>query len=243
MADSIVIVISRSEAKAQGLNRYFTGVPCNRGHVSARYTGSCMCVACSGENNLSQKGQRPKTEKTEGEKQRAAEHSKKYHHKNREVVLAAMKVRNRAYYLKNKEKIIAAAGKYQSENLTKRNAYKSAWSTQRAKKDPVFSAALMMRKLASRACDRIKSGRKERARTAEKLGYTASELKAHIERQFLPGMTWANHGAWHLDHVLPIASFDLTCPLERMAVNGLGNLRPLWAKDNLKKSDSLHTLL
>lgn len=60
---------------------------------------------------------------------------------------------------------------------------------------------------------------------------------AHLERQFLPGMTWENRGEWHIDHIRPLCSFQFQtpdCPQFREAW-ALTNLQPLWAQDNLKK--------
>lgn len=82
-------------------------------------------------------------------------------------------------------------------------------------------------------------------RTFEILGYTRAELVAHLERQFLPGMSWSNYGAWHVDHVLPLSSFQTTSvddPELRVAW-GLPNLRPLWAEENTRKKDKILFLL
>jgi hypothetical protein len=73
----------------------------------------------------------------------------------------------------------------------------------------------------------------------ELLGCTVEEARAHIERQLLPGMTWENHGEWHIDHVRPIASFDLTDPEQVRACAHFTNLQPLWAADNLAKGARL----
>lgn len=74
------------------------------------------------------------------------------------------------------------------------------------------------------------------------LRYTIPELCNHLEKQFLDGMTWDNYGpVWHIDHVLPIASFQINaadpgnCP-EFQACWALTNLRPLWKEANLSKS-------
>ena len=69
------------------------------------------------------------------------------------------------------------------------------------------------------------------------LGYPLSELVAHLERQFTKGMTWDafRNGGIHIDHIIPLSSFDLTDEAEWKAAWALTNLRPLWARDNLTK--------
>lgn len=61
------------------------------------------------------------------------------------------------------------------------------------------------------------------------------ELRAHLETRFLPGMTWENYGAWHIDHVRPLASFDLTDRAQLLQACHYTNLQPLWARDNRSK--------
>jgi hypothetical protein len=58
---------------------------------------------------------------------------------------------------------------------------------------------------------------------------------AHLEAQFLPGMTWENQGKWHVDHIKPLASYDLTDPDEQKGAFHWLNLRPLWGLDNSAK--------
>lgn len=77
------------------------------------------------------------------------------------------------------------------------------------------------------------------------VGFTVTELMAHLEKQFLPGMTWANRGAWHIDHRRPLCSFEFhtpDCPQFREAW-ALTNLRPLWAEDNLRKGGRIDLLI
>ena len=92
-----------------------------------------------------------------------------------------------------------------------------------------------MRTIATRAVKQLGLGKKL-ARTHELFGCSPEELKAHIESLFLEGMTWENHGqyGWHIDHIRPVSSFSAE---EIMQVNHYTNLQPLWASDNVKKSN------
>ena len=80
-------------------------------------------------------------------------------------------------------------------------------------------------------------GNKKEQKTIDILGYSAHQFKLHIENLFLPGMYWENHGEWHIDHIIPISKFSKDTPLS--VINGLENLQPLWAKDNIKKSNKI----
>lgn len=83
----------------------------------------------------------------------------------------------------------------------------------------------------------IKAGR----RWQDLAGYTIDQLKTHLEKNFLPGMTWENYGEWHVDHKIPVSAFNYEKPedIDFKRCWALKNLRPLWALDNLKKNDSL----
>jgi hypothetical protein len=65
------------------------------------------------------------------------------------------------------------------------------------------------------------------------------ELKEYIESKFESGMNWENMGKWHIDHIRPCSSFDLTDPEQQRLCFHYSNLQPLWAKDNLSKSDKI----
>ena len=66
---------------------------------------------------------------------------------------------------------------------------------------------------------------------------------SHIESQFKEGMSWKNHGihGWHIDHIRPISSFNFeSCnDPEFKECWALENLQPLWAKENLSKSNKI----
>ena len=71
------------------------------------------------------------------------------------------------------------------------------------------------------------------------VGYTLEQLKYHLECRFEEGMTWDNYGKWHIDHIRPISSFNITsvdCD-DFVKCWSLDNLQPLWAKDNIMKSN------
>jgi len=80
-------------------------------------------------------------------------------------------------------------------------------------------------------------GTNKEGKTSELLGYSASQLKEHIEKQFVDGMSWDNWGEWHIDHIKPVSKFDKS---EKITIiNSLNNLQPLWAVDNLRKSNKI----
>jgi hypothetical protein len=73
------------------------------------------------------------------------------------------------------------------------------------------------------------------------LGYTTKELHNHIESQFGEGMSWDNYGDWVIDHIIPQKAFkykSVSCP-QFQTCWALGNLRPMWAKDNKIKGSKI----
>lgn len=68
------------------------------------------------------------------------------------------------------------------------------------------------------------------------LGCTIAEFKVYIQGLFTNGMSWDNYGDWHIDHIKPLCSVDLTDPIQMGIVCHYTNLRPLWAKDNIAKA-------
>ncbi len=76
---------------------------------------------------------------------------------------------------------------------------------------------------------------KNKQRTLDLVGCPKVKFLRHVENQFLPGMTWANYGEWHLDHIRPCISFDFYDPVQVKQCFHFSNLRPLWAVDNIRK--------
>jgi len=97
-------------------------------------------------------------------------------------------------------------------------------STQRRLRDRIYKA---LKKQNAKKC---KS-------TSILIGTSIKEFKQHIESQFSEGMSWDNHGEWHIDHIRPLSSFDLTQKAEQLKAFHYTNCQPLWAKDNIRKSN------
>jgi hypothetical protein len=93
-------------------------------------------------------------------------------------------------------------------------------------------------RIASRVRDSVSAKRPRSPSLEATIGYPMAALKTHIERQFGRGMTWERFlgGEIVIDHIVPLASFDLSSETEVRAAWALSNLRPLWAKDNAEKA-------
>ena len=96
-------------------------------------------------------------------------------------------------------------------------------------------------KIACYCRNRIRNAIKNGWKTQSSLYLTGckswNELKMYLESKFYDGMSWNNMGEWHIDHVKPCSSFDLTKIKEQKKCFHYTNLQPLWAKDNLSKSN------
>lgn len=128
------------------------------------------------------------------------------------------------------------------DNNPKRQAYRREWMREWNRKNakeiyrkrrlrPYEKIAAAMR---TRITECIKKGYKSE-KTEKLLGMTMKELKKYLEEQFKEGMSWKNYGEWHIDHIKPLASFDLVKPKEQKKAFHYTNLQPLWAKENLQK--------
>lgn len=91
-------------------------------------------------------------------------------------------------------------------------------------------------------CARIRlavKGKNKSARTLELVGCDIGFLRRWIEAKWKPGMSWQNYGKWHVDHIMPCAMFDLSDPVQQRTCFRWTNLQPLWAADNISKSDKI----
>ncbi len=102
-------------------------------------------------------------------------------------------------------------------------------------------AAMRRKRQGAKMGDLIRDALKRNGRSfkfEDFAGYTTKELRDHLERQFTKGMSWQKFrdGEIHIDHIVPLSSFDLHVPDELRRAWAITNLRPLWARDNLEKS-------
>ena len=147
------------------------------------------------------------------------------------------------YYIKNKAKI----KKYQQEyhqinkidirNKARKQANK--YKKDKRKTDVHYKLRENLRHRIWNSL-KLKSGSKNQ-KTMDLIGCSPQQLKSYLEKKFTDGMTWENYGfyGWHIDHIIPCNSFDLTDPAQQKICFHYTNLQPLWAKDNLEKGDKL----
>jgi len=141
------------------------------------------------------------------------------------------------YYFKNKKRTNARTAKYYKDNKHHLNNWVADYNRERRQSDPSFRLADNLRRRARAALN----GERKSATTRKMLGCSFEQARAYIEAQFTDGMSWDNYGrhGWHIDHIIPCASFDLTDPEQQRKCFHYTNLQPLWAEDNLRKSDKL----
>lgn len=151
--------------------------------------------------------------------------NKELYIQNKETIL----IKSREYYMNNKEKHYDSVKKWMIDNREEYLEYRRNLAKEDRKKRPYFYAWRDLLKSTIRRMKANKNGQK----TIDILGYSALELKNHIENKFKPGMTWENHGEWHIDHIKEIHTFDDSAP--QNIVNALSNLQPLWQDENIKK--------
>lgn len=158
------------------------------------------------------------------------------------------KDKRKAYYDSNKSKIKAYKKAYCESNKDKIKVYKKNWAEDNKDKIKAYDKNKkktdIQFKLSCNLRARLYSAinRNYKAGSAVKdLGCTIPELKTYLESKFQPEMNWDNWAldGWHIDHIKPLSSFDLTDRNQLLEACNYTNLQPLWATDNLIKSDKI----
>lgn len=160
---------------------------------------------------------------------------KKYAEKNKEKLSEYYKEWAKA----NKNDLKIKQTKWREENKEHVNKYKRDYERNRRREDPKYRLSVRTR-TAVYTCLKEANVAKYR-RTFDLLGYSIEELMIHLEALFTTGMTWDNYGEWHVDHKIPMNSFQFesTDDIGFKECWKLTNLQPLWGPDNLSKGTKL----
>lgn len=144
--------------------------------------------------------------------------------------------KNQEYYQENQEYFI----NYREANLEHHREWRKINRKNINTRRKIYLDNNPSAKIAARCRSRVSEAIKQQSATKYKncvdlLGCSFEELKTHLESQFTKGMTWENYGKWHIDHIKPCKSFNLTENSEQIKCFHFSNLQPLWAIDNIKK--------
>jgi len=164
-------------------------------------------------------------------KDKVRENKKAYYEANKDKI----REKNKAYYEANKDKINKVNKDYFNRNRKRLINIREDNIKKRKKNDSLFKVTYNTRRLI-RGCFRNK-GYTKKSKTYQILGCTYEEFKQHLERQFTKGMSWENYGEWHLDHIYPVSLAKNE--EELIKLNHYTNFQPLWAEENLKKSNKI----
>jgi hypothetical protein len=188
-----------------------------------------QCITCQQTKNLSEFKFRNDTKKHRNScKACDLIRNKKWKHENDY---------DRNQYLKHKDKKIAAARAYRQKEGYKEKArdWRNNFRAKQRETNPIYRITHNLRRRTLLALH----GHYKADTTIKLVGCSAEELKKHLESLWTEGMAWENYGlhGWHIDHIIPLSSFDLSKEEDQRKALHYSNLQPLWAKDNLAKSN------
>ncbi len=146
-----------------------------------------------------------------------------------------LKEYHKSYYLDNKELIHTKNKKYYENNKEKVRLINDRLHRQKMQNNPFYKLKHQLRTRLYQALQ--KTFWLKKSNFNKYIGCSRDELLQHIELQFKPGMTWKNHGEWHIDHKTPLCSAKTEEELYGLC--HYTNLQPLWAEENLKKNGKL----
>lgn len=226
-------IITRKEAKSLGLRKFFTGIPCSRGHLSERQIDSYACLQCheiTCRNWVKKNKHRMKAAQERYLSQPWAQEKVRL---DRKAYRGRPEIKQRdaklyqEWYKKNGD------AKNARNRSPEKNARRRQRFSERFHGDIQFR---IVKNLRTRLFQAIRNNRKAGSAVRD-LGCSIAYLKSHLEQQFTRGMSWNNWGpVWHIDHIKPLARFDLTKPEQVQMACHYTNLRPLLSKENISKS-------
>lgn len=153
---------------------------------------------------------------------------KSYKEKWKKNNVEIVRIHARTGYYKNIDKIKQRKKEYLKNNKAKTNSYQRFYRSNTSVKLNINIGNQLRQTMLG-----MKKGKK----WFEIVGYDVSALTNRLQSLFADGMSFDNYGAWHIDHIRPISSFDFSKNPFDVAKEcwDLSNLQPLWAKDNLQK--------
>ena len=162
-----------------------------------------------------------KVKDTDSFKKNQQEYNKRFREKNPGY--------GKKWYRANKEKHKSLMRDFYENNP----GYNAKVEREKRKTDPFFSLKRKLRTRTSMAFEY--RGWKKTSKTQKMLGCSWDTLKAHLEQQFLEGMSWENQSEWQVDHIIPLNAAKNEDELHPLLY--YKNLQPLWAADNISKKD------
>jgi hypothetical protein len=145
------------------------------------------------------------------------------------------------WYQRNRESVLTKTKSWNTKNSDQRQKNVRTWVKENRleslRKKRLRYAEDLNFKLADNLRSRLSKTLRRNGSAVRDLGCTLDELKVHLESKFQLGMTWDNwsRDGWHIDHIRPLSSFDLTDAAQFIAAVHYTNLQPLWATENRKK--------
>jgi predicted DNA-binding transcriptional regulator AlpA len=160
---------------------------------------------------------------------------KRWREKNKDSVREYVKTWNE----KNKEHRKQYLKEYREKNINNIRKTKRDYERNRKASDPLYKLISNFRTAIYQVLK--ESNVEKNGHYFDILGYTPEELINHLEKQFTEGMTWENYGEFHIDHKLPISSFNIKeiGDEEFMKCWSLDNLQPMWGEENIRKSNKI----
>jgi hypothetical protein len=145
---------------------------------------------------------------------------------------------SKEYYLKNKIRIKKQTKIYREVHKEEQKDYSRIYKNKRRKTDIDFR---LLECLRNRLHWALKNNNKIQ-KTINLIGCNIKFLKKYLENQFKSNMSWDNYGLWHIDHIKPCCTFDLSKTSEQRKCFNFKNLRPLWKIENLQRPKGLKCL-
>lgn len=172
----------------------------------------------------------------------------KYKRNYRKINRNKMLKMEKLYRENNKELLSKIKKKYNDKTIKERSVYGKKYHKKNKNKKTQYAKNKRLESINTRLAGNLRSRLRFAIKNDQKvgsavsdLGCSISELKLHLEKQFYSHpktnekMSWENYGEWHIDHIKPLSSFELTDRKQFLEACHYTNLQPLWAEDNLSK--------